>query len=99
MTFNFVAMFFLLILLLADYISFRRSASGSGGFFHQTANSYDTGMRFALLLYLIYVFGKRRISPFLDPSFILEVPSNSRLGSPTLLLGTMTIGRCTPHLV
>ena len=102
MTFNFVVMLIVLVLLITDYVFSQRSVDGSGIFLIGNINSYDTGIRFGLLLYIIYVFGRNRKAHndalALERSAcdsLVQVPSNSRLGSPMSVLGTTTIGKCT----
>lgn len=58
MTFNFAVMFIVLILLILDYIFSRDQSNESRAFLNQPLNNYDTGMKFGLLLYIIYVLGE-----------------------------------------
>ena len=74
MTFNFVVMFIVLVLLIADYVFSQRSADGSGIFLIGNINSYDTGVRFGLLLYIIYVFGRSPGSTLFFQTREIHVP-------------------------
>jgi hypothetical protein len=58
MTFNFVMMFLVLVLLLVDFFTAQPSGMGKESFLRQSTNSYDTGMKYGLLLFVIYVFGE-----------------------------------------
>lgn len=57
MTFNFCVMFLVLVLLILEYISLRQSGNAIGRFLFDITNSYDTGMKFAVLVYIFYVLG------------------------------------------
>jgi hypothetical protein len=54
-------MFIVVVLLAIDYVFAHMSANGSGSFLIRSYNTSDTALRFGLLLYIIYVFGMRKI--------------------------------------
>ncbi|CAF4184198.1 unnamed protein product [Rotaria sp. Silwood2] len=57
MTFNFALMFIVIVLLLVDYILSKNKSAESGSFLIRNYNTSDTVLKYALLLYIIYVFG------------------------------------------
>ena len=60
MTFNFVMMTILLILLMVDY-SFSRRSPALGSVLIRKTNTADTALVYGLLLYVLYVFSKTMI--------------------------------------
>lgn len=58
MTFNFVMMNILLILLIIDYI-ISRQPSKSGSVLIRKYNTADTALIYGLLLYVLYVLSKK----------------------------------------
>lgn len=59
MTFNFVLMLIVLVILAADFILAQNPVNRSRSFLIRDYNTSDTVIKFALLLYIIYVFGKK----------------------------------------
>ncbi len=53
-------MLIVVVLLLIDFIFARRSVDGSRSFLISDHNTSDTALKFGLLLYIIYVFGRRK---------------------------------------
>ena len=58
MTFNFVTMFIVLVLLIVDYMFARQGGERPRSFLMGDHNTSDTAIKYGLLLYILYVFGK-----------------------------------------
>jgi hypothetical protein len=66
MTFNFVFMLIVLVLLVADYVLSRRAEGNPRGFLIGDYNTSETGLRFGLLLYILYVFSMKKFKFLFD---------------------------------
>jgi len=53
-------MFIVIVLLAVDFIVAQSSSGGSRSFLIRNYNTSDTVLKYALLLYIIYVFGIRK---------------------------------------
>jgi hypothetical protein len=60
MTFNFVLILIVLVLLTLDYVYSERTPNRPRSLLIRDYNTSDTALKYGLLLYILYVFGMRR---------------------------------------